>query len=144
MNEFNVASLETLQQARDLLEEKFNLDLKMIERKFLVLEREMELAEEDKFFTEKEKINDENKVSLEMREKSMKSIFSSMFEDYQKMLEEEYSFNTKSIVHLCETSLRTDLKSIKENLENEIREKQKYYQEANSLVEQLYYNGRNY
>jgi hypothetical protein len=141
MNEFNLASLDSLQQARDLLDEKYNLDLKMLERKYQILEREMEVAEEERFLVEKEKLNEENKVTIDLKEKSMKSIFSSMFEDYQKMLEDEYSVNTKSVVHFSETSLKHDLKAYKDLLENEFVEKQRHYQEASSLVEQLYYNG---
>ena len=141
MNEFNLVSLDNLQQARDLLEEKYNLDLKMLERKYQVLEREMEVAEEDSFLVEKEKLNGDNKITIDLKEKSMKSIFSSMFDDYQKMLEEEYSVNTKSVVHFCETSLKNELEAYKDTLETELVQKQRYYQEASNLVEQLYYNG---
>lgn len=139
--EYGNASSDQMSQAKALLEEKFNIDLRLLQRKFQMMEKEMEFTEEESFKNSKEALSEQVKLNMEMQEKSFKSVFSTIFQDYENSLDQEYDVNTKSIVFQHENYNKKELKIYKDSLENEFIEKDQQYKEASHLLEKLYYTG---
>ena len=142
LNEFNNASMDTLNQAKVLLEEKFTLDLKMTERKYQMQDKEMEYEEQERFTIYKDTMNKEINMGIELKEKSNKYLFSNIFEEYKTSLEDEYLVFSKSLVFQHENSLKKEIQMCKDSLENEFIQKEQQFKEATNLLEKLYYNGK--
>ena len=102
----------------------------------------MEFEEEERFNNDKESMNKQINVNIEMKEKSNKNLFSSIFDDYQKSLDDEYIVYSKSIIFQNENSVKNDLKNYKNTLENDAVDKEQQFKDASNLLEKLYYNGK--
>ena len=113
-----------LSEGKYLLEDKFNIEIRNIDRKYENLELLMNYEEECKHNKEIEMIQKTVNTNIENQEKTFKSFFGKILDDYQKALDEDYQIQAKILA--------------KEADERVLRE---YHLKASDF-EQDYYNGK--
>jgi hypothetical protein len=130
-----------LKGARDLLNEKFEIDKNNLNRKYENLEREMNLQEEDNHNKDIENIKNHFETNLEMQEKLMNSSFNKILEDFQKTLEDDFNIQTKAIMSESQKELNEEFSDFEKQLEREKEEKHQIFNKEMGNMEKAYSHG---
>jgi hypothetical protein len=101
-------SEQELSEGKNLLEDKFNIEMKNIERKFETLEEDMKIEEEFKFNKEIEGVQRTVNSNLEKQEKTFKTFFGKILDDYQKALDEDFNIQAKALVKEADDRLLSE------------------------------------
>jgi len=79
----------------------------------------METEEESKFTREIEILQKHAEYSIDLQDKTLKSSYTKILEDYEKALEDDYLLKSKSILKEIEIHSSRDVKKFISDLENE-------------------------
>jgi hypothetical protein len=129
-----------LADAKLLLEEKFEIEKKNLDRKYDLYESEMETDEEIKFNKELETLQKQSEFNIEDQEKSLRTSHSKLLEEYQKALDEDFTIQTKTILREMEEKQKKEISQYKISLEKQKEEKSSLFKKEILSLEKEYYS----
>jgi hypothetical protein len=132
-----------LLSAKNILEEKFAIDKRNLERRYELLEKEIELEEESKYNKDIELIQKQANYNFELQDKAIKSSHNKLLDDYKKTLDQDYNMQVKTILIEFEEKSKRELTAYKNSIEKEKEDKVILYRKEMNDMEKEYFNDLN-
>ena len=146
-NENNLISFESnpdIQETKQLLEEKFAIEVKSLEMNFEAMLKQIEFEEESYFRNEISQIKLSLKQSNENKEKSFKTYYVKILEDYRDALDADYAIQCKNFQKDLEINFDKEIELQSKEFDTQIEENSKLMKESIKEVEKDYSDGKYY